>query len=407
MLRGAAGDVWRCCDGRGNRATMVGVYPVLVVTLVLAAVGAAGFVGWWAGRNRPSPSWVAKSSHDSAAEASDAEAKQLVAKVDRYERAFDVLPFGVVVGDGSTGRRNKTLAPTRSNDRLGVVLSAAIERQQKAPFTQDASGETVEFSGPPRRVFSVTAHVPEGSYQETVVVVEDLTERTHLESVRRDFVANISHELRTPVGALAVLAETLQDEPDPVVVERLSGRLVEEAHRVARVIDDLLELSALEGSKPLSAQRHDLGDLVVEAVDRVVPHANARDIRIAIDLPDDGPAAEVDRAQIVSAVANLVDNAVKFSEDGGEVMVNVTRADEQVVIEVVDRGVGIPLADRERIFERFYRVDKARSRATGGTGLGLAIVRHVVANHGGEIAVDSTAGIGSTFRMVIPVEQPD
>jgi two-component system, OmpR family, sensor histidine kinase SenX3 len=398
-------EVSGCRDGHGNRATMVSVPPVLIVTFALAAVGAAGFAGWWAGRSRPSSSWVTKADLDGAAEASEAGAKQLVAKIDRYERAFDVLPFGVVVGDGSTGRRNKTLAPIRGNDRLGAVLSAAIERQQ-APLAHDDSGEMVEFTGPPKRVFSVTAHVPEGSYRETVVVVEDLTERTHLESVRRDFVANISHELRTPVGALAVLAETLQDEPDPVVVERLSGRLVEEAHRVARVIDDLLELSALEGSKPLSAQRHDLGDLVVEAVDRIVPHANARDIRIAIDLPDDGPAAEVDRAQIVSAVANLVDNAVKFSEDGGEVMVNVTRADEQVVIEVVDRGVGIPLAERERIFERFYRVDKARSRATGGTGLGLAIVRHVVANHGGEITLDSTAGIGSTFRIVIPAEQP-
>jgi two-component system, OmpR family, sensor histidine kinase SenX3 len=382
------------------------VPPLAHVVVDLTLLCFVGFAVWCIRRRWQATVRVTKARADSAIEHAEVEVQQLTAKVDRYERALDVLPFGVVIGDGSTNHRNSMLAPLRRDGRLGAVLSEAIDRQRQSVLATGHGGEVVEFTGPPRRVISLTAHLLDGPDLDTVVVVEDLTERSHLEAVRRDFVANISHELRTPVGALAVLAETLQDEPDPLVVERLSGRLVEEAHRVARVIDDLLELSTLEGSKPLSASCQDLGTLVVEAVDRILPHATARNVRLAVDVPDEGPDAEVDRAQIVSAIANLVDNAVKYSEDGGAVRVSLATADGLATIEVADNGVGIPLAERERIFERFYRVDKARSRATGGTGLGLAIVRHVVANHGGDITVTSTAGLGSTFRLTIPTEQP-
>jgi two-component system sensor histidine kinase SenX3 len=216
-------------------------------------------------------------------------------------------------------------------------------------------------------------------------------------------VANISHELKTPLGALAVLAETLADEPDEAVMRRVADRMVIEAHRAADTIDDLLELSRIElGEEPVRDEI-DLVEVVPEAIARAERLAALNNIEIdALGLPD-RVNIRGDHRQLVSALGNLVENAVKFSEPGSSVQVRVRAQGDWAELMVADRGIGIPATDRDRIFERFYRVDKSRGRETGGTGLGLAIVRHVASNHGGEIQVSSTEGEGSTFVLRIPM----
>jgi two-component system sensor histidine kinase SenX3 len=235
-----------------------------------------------------------------------------------------------------------------------------------------------------------------------VAIIEDISERRRLEAVRRDFVANISHELKTPVGALSLVAETLEGEDDPAVVARLSHRMRTEAERLGRIIEDLLDLSRIEAEEFPSREPVPVHLVVAQAVERLRPAAEHRGIRLDIEEPPRSFAIRGDRRQLVSAVHNLVDNAIKYSEDGSSVQVTIGQGDGWVTIAVADHGIGIPTRDLERIFERFYRVDRARSRDTGGTGLGLAIVRHVASNHGGHVEVCSREGEGSTFTLRLP-----
>jgi two-component system sensor histidine kinase SenX3 len=277
-----------------------------------------------------------------------------------------------------------------------------------------ASEETIELFSPFRRTLTIRAAplrdetavsgmaVSGMAVLGAVAVIEDVSERRRLEAVRRDFVANISHELKTPVGALSLVAETLQDEDDPEVVARLSRRMQAEAERLNRIIEDLLDLSRIESEESPAREPVAVGVVVAQALARLVPVAEHRGI--GLDVAPVPPELEVrgDRRQLVAAVHNLVDNAIKYSERGSSVSVSVSRGSGWVEIAVVDHGIGIPARDLERIFERFYRVDRARSRDTGGTGLGLAIVRHVAGNHGGEVRVESREGQGSTFVLVLP-----
>jgi two-component system sensor histidine kinase SenX3 len=236
-----------------------------------------------------------------------------------------------------------------------------------------------------------------------LAIIADITEKRRLEAIRRDFVANISHELKTPVGALSLLAETIISEDDPQVTQRLAERMVSEATRLANTIEDLLVLSRIESEERPQREPVPVHGVVAEAVTRIRPAAE--NAGIDLDVPDVGAHLEThgDRRQVVSALFNLLDNAVKYSDPGSEVAVLVTGDDDTVRISVQDRGIGIPAKDIERVFERFYRVDRARSRETGGTGLGLAIVRHVATNHGGSVSVTSQEGDGSTFTLRIPV----
>ncbi len=232
-----------------------------------------------------------------------------------------------------------------------------------------------------------------------------MSERRRLEAVRRDFVANISHELKTPVGALSLLAETLLGEDDADVVGRLAERILAEALRVGRTIDDLLELSRIEIDETFEHEVVHVDDVVAEAVQRIRPGAEQHGISLAAPDVDRDITVIGDRRQLVSALFNLLDNAVKYSEPGSPVEVNVATVDGWVEIAVRDHGIGIPSRDIDRIFERFYRVDRARSRETGGTGLGLAIVRHVAVNHDGDVRVESRQGEGSTFTLTLPSHQ--
>lgn len=267
-----------------------------------------------------------------------------------------------------------------------------------------------------------------------MVLVDDISEHLRLESVRRDFVANVSHELKTPIGAIGVLSETLVGENDPATVDRLAGRIQIEAFRLARTVDDLLQLGQIEGDASATPEKVLIGQVVEEAVERTAATADLADVSITVFPVPSDLSVVGDRRQLVSALSNLLENAVKYSEGGREVEVTVRRSGngegsetgavvgdltgtevsdrdthqrdtdgpDRVEVEVVDHGIGIPSADLERVFERFYRVDPARSRDTGGTGLGLAIVRHVAQRHGGDVTVRSIEGQGSTFTLSLP-----
>jgi two-component system sensor histidine kinase SenX3 len=266
---------------------------------------------------------------------------------------------------------------------------------------------TLEQYGPPQRSVVLSAWPLDGSDPSigAVVLIDDVSERRRLEAVRRDFVANISHELKTPVGALSLLAETLLDENDADVVGRLAERILAEALRVGRTIDDLLELSRIEIDETFEHEVVHVDDVVAEAVQRIRPGAEQHGIALQAQDVSRDVTIIGDRRQLVSALFNLLDNAVKYSESGSPVEITVGAGETEVEIAVRDHGVGIPPRDIDRIFERFYRVDRARSRETGGTGLGLAIVRHVAVNHDGDVRVESRQGVGSTFTLTLPRHQ--
>jgi two-component system sensor histidine kinase SenX3 len=280
---------------------------------------------------------------------------------------------------------------------VGELLSAAVDGE--------ARQEVIELFSVPRRTLTIRATplLDRETVIGAVAIIDDVSEKRRLEAVRRDFVANISHELKTPVGALSLVAETLEGEDDPAVVARLSHRMRTEAERLGRIIEDLLDLSRIEAEEVPSREPVPVHVVVSEAVERLRPVAEHRGIRLEVEQPPDALAVLGDRRQLVSAVHNLVDNAIKYSESDSSVHVVVRHDDGTIEIDVADHGIGIPSRDLERIFERFYRVDRARSRDTGGTGLGLAIVRHVASNHGGEVLVTSREGQGSTFTLRLPV----
>jgi two-component system sensor histidine kinase SenX3 len=322
---------------------------------------------------------------------------------DRLRAALDALPIGVAIADldGNVSYRNRrarSLAGARDAD----VLAARVVDEQLASGV--AQRQTVDLQGPPPRSFEVstTSLEVDGLPVGIMAVIEDVTDRRQVDAVRRDFVANVSHELRTPVGALGVLAETIADERDPETIARLCQRISAEADRAGRIIDDLLDLSRIEAEGAARRAELGVGELVSIAVERAAPAAERGNVRITTDDVDDRLQILADESQVLSALTNLLDNAVKYSDAGAIVRVEAVEVDGDVVISVRDEGVGIPTRDLERIFERFYRVDRARSRQTGGTGLGLAIVRHVAANHGGEVSVQSREGEGATFSLRLP-----
>ncbi|HEX6871623.1 MAG TPA: HAMP domain-containing sensor histidine kinase [Micromonosporaceae bacterium] len=240
------------------------------------------------------------------------------------------------------------------------------------------------------------------------VEATDASEAHRVARVRRDFVANVSHELKTPVGALALLAETLLEATDdPVASRRFAERIHHESQRLARLVKELLELSRLQGADPLPAAVPVPADRVMaEVVDRSRTAAAAKQITVRVTGAR-GVHLYGDEGQLVTALANLVENAIAYSPDDTTVTIDVITAGPIVQLCVTDQGIGIAERDLDRIFERFYRADQARSRDTGGTGLGLAIVRHIAANHGGEVSVRSRVGVGSTFTLRLPARPPD
>jgi two-component system sensor histidine kinase SenX3 len=244
---------------------------------------------------------------------------------------------------------------------------------------------------------------PIGAEGLIVVLIFDDSEFRRLDAIRRDFVANISHELKTPIGALSILSEAvLGASDDKEAVEKFAGRMQIEAKRLTDLVQEIINLSRLQDGDPLkNAQPYSMVDLINQAIDESRLTAEKRKINLAF-LPTTDHFVLGDRSQLEMAVSNLIENAINYSPDSTKVAIVLICKDELVEISVTDQGIGIPEKEIERIFERFYRVDPARSRATGGTGLGLSIVKHVATNHGGDISVWSNEGSGSTFTIRLP-----
>ena len=320
----------------------------------------------------------------------------------RLQAALDALPVAVMVfdGEGLVIDSNLASAPFLEARHGDALVGAAVnDLVRVANSGQDAS-TIIELFGPPRRTVVVsTLPLPDGGRPGAVAFVEDITERKQLEAIRTDLVANISHELKTPVGAIGLLAETLEGENDQVVVERLASRIHTEAMRIAQIIEDLIELSRIESINGAGSGTVDMNDVAADAVERLRAAASQAGVEVELHVSTTAAMIVGERRQLLSAIGNLIDNAIKYSDSGTTVEVTVGRADTEVLVRVADHGIGIPTRDIDRIFERFYRVDQARSRKTGGTGLGLAIVRHALANHDARIEVESRLGEGSVFLL--------
>ncbi len=338
--------------------------------------------------------------------------------------ALTTLRTGVLVLDGA----DEVVLANPAATELGLVrpdisdthVQAAI-RTLAGQVRQSGVRREVELdlsrpAAPPRRrggLVGVRVHaVPltGAGYGPGHVVIEavDVTEAHRVARVRRDFVANVSHELKTPVGALGLLAEALLEAgDDSEAARRFADRISHESRRLARLIKELLELSRLQGAEPLPVPVPVALDRIVnEVIDRTRTEAAAKHIEVTV-AGDRGLVVYGDEGQLVTAVANLVENAIAYSPEETAVAVRLRAGSEVVEVAVADHGIGIASKDLDRIFERFYRADQARSRVTGGTGLGLAIVKHITVNHGGEVVVDSTVGVGSTFTLRLPARRPE
>ena len=344
----------------------------------------------------------------------------------RLRRSLDTLPLGLVLCDesGTVVYRN-THADQLMTSRYGDAIAAqAVTELLAEAWGGGGSERTVDLYGPPRRTLLLRAAlIDDGRRQLGVLaMIEDVSERRRLEEIRRDFIANVSHELKTPMGALGLLAETLLVERDQAVASRLAERIHLEAFRVSRIIDDLLDLSRLESEGTPAREPVQVVLIMAEAVERIRSTAEQHDLVLHFDEPKPSLIVFGDRRQLVSALCALLENGVAYSSQGGTVTLRATTAEETVGhgaddvdgeptptvlrtvrVSVGDKGIGIPAKDLDRIFERFYRVDPGRARQTGGTGLGLSIARHVAQNHGGRVEVESREGEGSTFTMVLPL----
>lgn len=287
------------------------------------------------------------------------------------------------------------------DDRAWVAATEVFE--SGGPVEVDLTRRAAQRGRDRIAVRGVARLLTEEDRRFVVVFADDDSEQVRMEATRRDFVANVSHELKTPVGAMGLLAEALlESADDPDSVRYFGQRVLSESARLGNMVTELIALSRLQGAEKLpDLEVVDVDDVVAEALRRSTVAAEAAEITVHTDAPS-GLEVMGDRTLLVTALSNLVENAIAYSPKGSPVSVSRSVRGDNVAIAVTDRGIGIAKEDQERVFERFFRVDKARSRATGGTGLGLAIVKHVAANHNGSIDLWSRPGTGSTFTLQIP-----
>lgn len=334
---------------------------------------------------------------------------ELLDLLDSIDAETMVVAPGELVVHASNGI--STFNISREKRLLNESLILLVRAVRRSGQRQEATMEL------PRGPLGAGTHdllvrvLPIGNEGLIVILIFDDSEMRRLDSIRRDFVANISHELKTPIGALSILSEAvLGASDDPEAITRFANRMQTEAKRLTDLVQEIIDLSRLQDIDPLkNAKTFSIGDVVQEAIDQSQLNASSRGITVVTGEP---VVAHVqgDRAQILMAIHNLIENAINYSPEGTRVAVALRTEEGILEISVSDQGIGIPESDLERIFERFYRVDPARSRLTGGTGLGLSIVKHVALNHGGVVTVWSVEGAGSTFTLRLPllerIEQP-
>ncbi|MEV4710645.1 ATP-binding protein [Micromonospora sp. NPDC049374] len=345
-------------------------------------------------------------------------------------RAIDSLRAGVVVLDADdvpvlVNPAARAMGLLRTGGRPGSIMAHPLIRTLAGQVRRTGVRREIELDLPRGRDNAgenpLGVHLRAMGLGNGYIAVEaaDVTESHRLARVRRDFVANVSHELKTPIGALQLLAEALLDATEPadegrpdlsedlVAARRFAERIQHESTRLGRLVQELLELTRLQGAEPQPAPEPVAVDWVIsEVIDRTRTAAAARRIEVTVEA-ERGLTVYGSDNQLATAVANLVENALNYSGEDTTVRIAARAAGEQVEIAVTDQGIGIAPTDVDRIFERFYRADQARSRATGGTGLGLAIVKHIASNHGGRVEVASTLGGGSTFTLRLPARPPD
>jgi two-component system phosphate regulon sensor histidine kinase PhoR len=348
----------------------------------------------------------------------DAEARRSALEMERERmaRILDRMAEGVLLVDdlGRVAFANPACRglfghPAQTGGRsVGEVTGS--HRTQVAVSRAAATGEVqhdqLALPGPPRRTLQLTAvPVPSGAGTGVVMVFNDVTELQRAIEVRRDFVANASHELKTPVSAIKGAAETLQDGAltDPQAARRFVDNIQRNAERLAHLTEDLLSLSRLEAhAVPLQREPVDLAAIIHDLCTTLRPSFVAAHLELRCHAPDGLPAWHGNRRALEQVLTNLMDNARAYTPAGGEVDVGVTAVASGFAVHVRDTGIGIEARHLPRLFERFYRVDAARSRAAGGTGLGLSLVKHLTESLGGKIHVDSTPGKGSTFTVQLP-----
>jgi signal transduction histidine kinase len=388
---------------RGERApTLPHVDPVTVVVLVvaLAVVVAASLILPRAVRS--GRAWQERAV---AAETAGRE-QRIEAQEERQVRdlILSTMHDGVLLigRDAGVAFANDAIArhlpstPASLDAVLPLALRTAIQDGRER---QEPTSVLVETGVPARWLRGTITPAADDA---TLVVVRDVTQQRRLEDVRRDFVANASHELKTPAATIQAVAETLGQAAadDPAAVPRFASQLEREAVRLSRIVADLLDLSRLESGSALD-EIVSLGAAAREEGQRLEESAEQAGVTLEILTKGEQPVRGSQR-DLALLVRNLIDNAIRYSHEGGKVRVEVDSEGELVILRITDTGIGIPSRDISRIFERFYRVDRARSRETGGTGLGLAIVKHVVDNHGGSLEVESELGRGTTFRVRLP-----
>ena len=298
-------------------------------------------------------------------------------------------------------------------DHIGILRDGLIQSQELLAIIRVVRRTNIKQTGTidiPRGPIGEGRHeltvnvIPLIREQLVLVLLSDESQAQRIQDVRRDFVANVSHELKTPIGALLLLSEAvLGAKDDPAAVEKFATRMQIESKRLTDLVQEIINLSRLQDSDPLSVPSElNVQDLVSEAIDQSQVGADNRKIEILTGEIANGVVLG-DRDQIIMAIQNLVENAVNYSPEGTKVTVSSVIEDGIVTISITDQGIGIPENEKDRIFERFYRVDPARSRQSGGTGLGLSIVKHVATKHGGEVSVWSVENVGSTFSLKLPL----
>jgi two-component system, OmpR family, sensor histidine kinase SenX3 len=326
---------------------------------------------------------------------------------DGVDEVIDALESAGVVLDPS----NNVLKASPGAVAFGLVFNQALVhpelvalvdkvRKDGVPITEDLSLARGPFG---EATIHLAVRVARLGVRYILLLAEDRTESYRLEEVRRDFVANISHELKTPIGAVGLLAEAMSEaSDDPAQVKKFAKRLRKESERLARITQEIIELSRLQAEDALTKpELVDIDHVIAMAIDQNRVAADAHEIRL-VSGGDAGAEVYGDETLLVVALNNLISNAVQYSPDGSRVGVGVTVAEGIVEIAVTDQGIGLSEDERDRVFERFFRTDPARSRHTGGSGLGLSIVKHVVQNHGGDVRVWSQHGHGSTFTIRLP-----
>jgi two-component system sensor histidine kinase SenX3 len=412
------------------------VFGTALVLVALAIGAAAGFL--LSRRSRTGPPVTAARKKPAAARSTEGGRKIDIdeERLGKHgmkglgRKSLDSLRVGVVVLDAEdepvlVNPAARAMGLLRSGGAPGTIAAHPILRTLAGQVRRTGVRREVELDLPRGRAGGAQAplglHLRAVALNSTHVAVEaaDVTESHRLARVRRDFVANVSHELKTPIGALQLLAEALLDatelpeaeladrSEDLIAARRFAERIHHESARMGRLVNELLELTRLQGAEPLPAPEPVALDWVIaEVVDRTRTTASAKRIEVVYTGPK-GATVYGSDSQVATAVTNLVENAIAYSGEDTQVALTMHQDDDWIEIDVTDQGIGIAPHDVDRIFERFYRADQARSRSTGGTGLGLAIVKHIATNHGGRVEVSSTLGGGSTFTLRLPARPPE